>query len=82
MRNDEYLTLDKLKIGEEAFIKDLGLPDEKVVYRLYDLGLISDTIIKPLFKSMYGDTVAYLVKGSKIALRNEDASKILVNYRR
>ncbi|MBR2743821.1 MAG: ferrous iron transport protein A [Clostridia bacterium] len=46
--------------------------------RFLDLGLISETEITPIFSSVLGDPRAYLVRGSVIAIRAEDAKKILI----
>lgn len=46
--------------------------------RFLDLGLINGTEIIGLSKSPSGDPIAYLIRGAVIALRSEDASKILV----
>ena len=42
--------------------------------RFYDLGIIPEMIIKPLFRSPFGDPTAFLINGSVIALRKEDTS--------
>ena len=44
--------------------------------RLLDLGLIKGTTIIPVLKSPCGDPTAYSVRGSLIALREEDSSLI------
>lgn len=46
--------------------------------RMLDLGLICDTIVKALRKSPSGDPVAYEIRRTVIALRSEEAAKILV----
>ena len=46
--------------------------------RLLDLGLIKGTEVQSISKSPSGNLVAYLIRGAVIALRAEDASKILV----
>lgn len=46
--------------------------------RILDLGLIPTTTIKVLQKSPLGDPVAYLIRGSVIALREEYTKKIIV----
>ncbi|MCL2083958.1 MAG: ferrous iron transport protein A [Oscillospiraceae bacterium] len=46
--------------------------------RLLDLGLIKGTRVECLQKSPAGDPVAYGVRGAVIALREEDAAKVLV----
>lgn len=44
--------------------------------RLLDLGVIKNTKIKPVFKSISGNPIAYEIRGSVIAIRNEDAKNI------
>lgn len=46
--------------------------------RLFDLGFIPNTEITPIFKSVFGNPTAYLIRNITIALRSEDAEKILV----
>lgn len=46
--------------------------------RLLDLGVIYDTTIESLRKSPAGDPIAYQIRGTVIALREEEASKILI----
>ena len=45
---------------------------------MLDLGLILDTVVEALLKSPAGDPVAYDIRGAVIALRSEEAQKILV----
>lgn len=71
------LPLNLIPIGEKCRVKELtsaGL----IRRRLLDLGLIENTIIRPLHTSPSGDPVAYLIRGTVIALRSELASTILV----
>ncbi|MCK9218158.1 MAG: ferrous iron transport protein A [Firmicutes bacterium] len=46
--------------------------------RMLDLGLIIDTIVESLRKSPSGDPIAYEIRGAVIALRSEEASRIIV----
>ena len=46
--------------------------------RMLDLGIICNTDIEVLQKSPYGDPTAYFIRGAVIALREEDAKKIIV----
>jgi len=48
--------------------------------RFLDLGFTVGTKITAAFKSPSGDPVAYIVRGTVIALRNEDAKKIKIKY--
>jgi hypothetical protein len=47
---------------------------------MLDLGLIQGTNVEALQRSPSGDPVAYYIRGAVIALRDEDANKILVQY--
>ena len=71
------ISLDKINLNEEYLIEDI-LVDEHILQRIYDLGLIENTIIKALYKSPFNDPTAYLVRGAVIAIRDNDAKKIFV----
>lgn len=71
--------LSDLKINKTAKILDLYC-SSNIKRRLFDLGIIKDSLITPIFKSPFNDPTAYLVKGTVIALRKKDSSKILVTY--
>jgi Fe2+ transport system protein FeoA len=43
-----------------------------------DLGIVSGTTITPERRSLTGDPTVYLVRGTRIALRREQATTILV----
>lgn len=71
------LTLDCVSNGCTAKVKKL-LSTGSMRRRLLDIGLIEGTRVKCLHRSPAGDPVAYLIRGSVIALRSEDSSKIVV----
>jgi len=75
--NDRIIPLNILPIGKKAKVKMLT-SEGTIRRRLLDLGLISDTEVEALQKSPSGDPVAYHIRGAVIALRSEEASKILV----
>lgn len=70
-------TLNKLPINKIGIIKKLN-SNETIKRRLLDLGMVKNTIIKTLYKSPLGDPVAYLMRGSVIAIRNDDAKNIFI----
>ena len=70
-------TLDKSKINEEYEILIIK-PEFKLKKRLFDLGLINGVKIKPMYKSPLSDPTAYLICGSIVALRCDDAKNIIV----
>lgn len=45
--------------------------------RMLDLGIIEGTKMEVLHKSPFGDPVAYLIRGTVIALRKEEAEQII-----
>lgn len=77
MDKNEYIPLSKLPIGQKGKVKILT-SDGNTRRRMLDLGLISDTVVEALLKSPAGDPIAYDIRGAVIALRSEEASKIMV----
>ncbi|MDD2189991.1 MAG: FeoA family protein [Eubacteriales bacterium] len=74
---DKRIPLNDLPMGGKARVKAL-ISDSSSRRRMLELGLISDTEVKALQKSPSGDPTAYQIRGAVIALRSEEASKILV----
>jgi ferrous iron transport protein A len=77
MMNDKIVPLNFVPIGKTAKVKSL-ISDGILRRRMLDLGLISDTVIEAVQKSPSGDPIAYWIRGAVIALRSEEANKILV----
>lgn len=75
--NDRFIPLNYLPLGKKAKVRILN-SDSASRRRMFDLGLISDTEVEALQKSPSGDPTAYHIRGTVIALRSEEASKILV----
>ena len=71
------IELTKLPLGCTGKVHSLAF-EGKERRRMLDLGLTKGTSIEALQKSPYGDPVAYLVRGTVIALRNVDAKKIFI----
>lgn len=76
MMKDKY-TLDKLPLEESAVISSIDCND-CLINRIYDMGILADTVITPLYRSPFGDPTAFLVKNAVIALRNKDSKYITV----
>jgi ferrous iron transport protein A len=74
---DQYIPLNALPLGQKAKVKAL-ISGGTARRRMLDLGLIRDTVVEALLKSPAGDPVAYDIRGAVIALRSEEAQKILV----
>lgn len=75
--DNNCVPLHLLPLGSTAKVRELTC-DGSMRRRMLDLGLISDTKIEALQKSPSGDPTAYHIRGAVIALRSEEASKILV----
>ena len=77
---EHSVSLSSLKEDEQA--KIVGISKEcrgENRRRLLDLGFVIGTDIRIDMNSPMGNPVAYEVKGTSIALRNDQASKILIN---
>ena len=75
--NQEAISLYHLPIGQKGRVVSLTSQGAER-RRMLDLGLIQGTTVEALQKSPSGDPVAYFIRGAVIALRREDASKILI----
>lgn len=70
-------TLDKLNIGESGYIRNINI-DKNVKSRLLDLGFIKNNKIKCIYSSPSNNPRAYIIMGSVIAIRQEEAKNILI----
>lgn len=75
--SEQYFALNVLPIGKKAIVKEL-MSEGTARRRMLDLGLIVDTVVEAILRSPGGDPIAYDIRGAAIALRSEEASKILV----
>ncbi|MDH5415314.1 MAG: FeoA domain-containing protein [Flavobacteriaceae bacterium] len=76
---ENTIRLSNLKLNETSTI--IGISKEcrgESRRRLLDLGFVKGTTIRIDMESPLKNPVAYLVKGTSIALRNDQASKILI----
>lgn len=71
------VSLDQLPIGAKGKVVSL-CSEEGQRRRMLDLGLVHGTTVEALQKSPSGDPIAYFIRGAVIALRDDDACKILV----
>jgi len=78
--NNNLVPLSELPIGSLGIVKKLAV-EGAARRRMLDLGLILDTAVESLLKSPAGDPIAYRIRGAVIALRLEEAKKLLVEVR-
>ena len=69
--------LPDLCVGEEGIVC-LLLSDGAIRRRFLDIGLIPGTIVTCFGRSPLGDPSAYKVRGKLIAIRKEDAEKVIL----
>ena len=74
MRN---MCLNDLKIGEKCKILNIS-NDNSIKRRLLDIGLTKNTLVESVFKNFDEGLTAYMIRGSLIAIRKEDARKIII----
>ena len=75
--NKNIFSLDKLPLNQKAKLESIYC-DNNIKRRLLDLGLIPNTPITPIMKSIAGDPIAYEVRNIILAIRKQDADKIIV----
>jgi len=70
-------SLTDLRNGQKAIIRSIevnGLNRR----RFFDLGFIPGTEVRLAFKSPLADPIAYNIRGTVIAIRNEEAKNIKI----
>ena len=79
-REDNIMSLYDLPIGKTAIINSIqakGITRR----RMLDLGLVPGTKVEALRVSPAGDPKAFRIRGAVIAFREEEGTKILVDYK-
>ena len=76
----EVTNLSQLPLNKEGIIQELKC-EENIRRRLLDMGLVKGTNIKPVLISPSKDPRAFEVRGSLIAIREEDVKNIEVIMR-
>ena len=71
----DIINLNQLKLNENGIIENIKC-EENIKRRLLDMGLVRGTMIVPVLTSPSKDPRAFQVRGTIIAIREEDAEKI------
>ena len=74
----EYMNLNKLPLNKKGYIKKLNC-EGNIRRRLLDLGFVSGAEIIPVLISPMHNPRAFSIRGTLIAIRNEDADLITVS---
>jgi ferrous iron transport protein A len=70
------LKLSELKVGESATVYQIN--DEKLIYRLMELGLLPGELVKVEYIAPLGDPIAITVSNYQLSMRLSDADKVMV----
>lgn len=71
------MTLDQLNVGDKCIVKNIN-DNSKIKRRLLDIGLIPNTKVECVLSNVSEDSLAYLIRGTVIAIRKIDAKEIEV----
>lgn len=74
---ENVITLNLAAINTWAEVMDIKASGE-LRRRFLDLGIILGTKIKVLYRSSFGDPTAYLIRGSVMAIREDEAKFIKI----
>lgn len=74
---EEEVPLSSVPVGSPCRVTRLLVSDH-VRRRLLDIGLVPATTVTPVRRSPAGDPTAYLIRGALVALRQEQADKVMV----
>lgn len=72
------IPLNNLKAGESGIIREI-LSTNIGIHRLFELGFTPDAEVLCLRNSPFREPVAYMIKGTVIALRHEDSKNIIIS---
>ena len=70
-------SLDMLEKGQICRVIEVRLED-KIKYRLLDMGIVTNTKIELTRKAPLGDPIQIYVRGYSLSIRKELAQKIIV----
>lgn len=73
------MKLSEFRLGDCGYVTDISA-DSCISRRLLDIGLIPGTRIECVLVSPMQNPKAYIIRGAVIAIRNEDAFDIDVEY--
>lgn len=72
----DYFSMSALPVGYKAKVCELIDSGRNITERLRDLGISEGEEVMCVMKSPLGEPCSYMIKGSVIALRQEDAGVV------
>ncbi len=73
----KLIPLHRLPLGDRGKVMQINV-NGAARRRMLDLGLTFSAEVAALQKSPSGDPTAYFIRGAVIALRSQDASRVLI----
>ena len=70
------MTLADLEIGQSSVIKGVTADNETLCRELQELGFIPGTEVSLVSKGLFGNPLAYRIRGTIFALRKHEAKAI------
>lgn len=71
------MKLNEVELGSIVKVIDIEV-DGDLRRRFFDMGIVEGTLIEVLYESPFKDPRAYLIRGTVIAIREEDSEKLSV----
>ena len=75
----QHITLNELPLNKKGYIDELNCSGN-IRRRLLDLGFVKGASIIPILTSPFHNPRAFSIRGTLIAIRNEDANLITVSF--
>lgn len=81
MNSESKLSLKDIPMGNRVEIVGYANMDKEYRQKLFSLGLIRGEVLRVTKKAPLGDPIEVCLNGSKVSLRKEEASELIVELR-
>lgn len=81
MNNEKVLSLKDIPMGNRVEIVGYANIDKEYRQKLFSLGLIRGEVLRVTKKAPLGDPIEVCLNGSKVSLRKEEATELIVELR-
>lgn len=81
MNSEKQLSLKDIPMGNRVEIVGYANIDKEYRQKLFSLGLIRGETLKVTKKAPLGDPIEVCLNGSKVSLRKEEATELIVELR-
>lgn len=81
MNSEKQLSLKDIPMGNRVEIVGYANNDKEYRQKLFSLGLIRGEVLRVTKKAPLGDPIEVCLNGSKVSLRKEEATELIVELR-